>query len=247
MEQKKKEIKKTRNVKKETNKKSDKNKEIEFNLKKQSTIFFIIITIFVLLMLIGTIAGKNMQETYRVSTYKINFLGDTGNSIYYNEHNKAIENDTCETDEYGYLDPECAHTIACMCQAWSFDKANVLEDYSFSYQHTALNSADLFTKQFSSNETYYCVSNTFNNGECDIPKPTTSCYICDGGNAPVKTINSKRAETMTGGINCTIVNNSYCKEPLDNSRQTTAGLIVVWVIGLSALLYSFIYLKKLIN
>ena len=341
MDKKKKELKKEKIKEKTTN--TNKYNVNEFNSKKQSTIFFVIIAIFVLLILIGVLASMNLNDAYGATTYNIKFLGDTGYSIYNNGHYNAPPDDTCKTDEYGFLDPTCAKTVACICRSWSTTKAGTLENCPFPCQSVAFNNTDLFTIKFTSNSTYYCVANTSYASDCDVPEPTESCYVCTGGSGPVRTINATRAATMTGAsdsskckpvsdeecnpkpsteapknkcyscklgegkeyeyatspeeaanktggtscvevsntncdnppkscyacdtkdgkqylnttskenaekaiagaTNCTIVNSSQCDEVPNNPKTGTAGIIIAWLVGLSALTYSFIYFVKL--
>ncbi len=373
MEKKKKEIKKQT----ENKKVISKNKK-ELDTKKQSTIFFVIIAIFVLLIFIGILASKNLSRSFGAATYKIKFLGDSGYSIYNNGHYVAPVDDTCETDEYGYLDPNCAYTVACICRRWSTQKSGQYPNHCYDdgdasdcdcidklgkpCQGTALYNSDLFTTRFTGENKYYCVYGSSYISDCDVPAPTESCYACEGGSGPVRTINTTRAATMTGvsdsskchpvedeqcnpkpsteapkpsteapkpsteapkpstevpknncyscklgegkeyeyatsseeaanktggtacvvvsntncnnppkscyacdtkngkeylkttskenaeqagGTNCTIVNMSQCEEIPDNPKTGTAGIIIAWLVGLSALTYSFIYFVKL--
>lgn len=322
--------------KKETNNKKKISKEL--NYKKQSTIFFVIIAIFVLLILIGILASKTLNTSFGVSTYNIQFWKAQGG-----EHIK-----TCKTDEYGFLDPDCAYEIGCTCRRWSFLKTTAgtcPSDLPAQQQTINLESASIYTTRFTKDETYYCFgcSSYLSTTPCEISKPQESCYVCTGGSGPVRTINATRAATMTGAsdsskckpvsdeecnpkpsteapknkcyscklgegkeyeyatspeeaanktggtscvevsntncdnppkscyacdtkdgkqylnttskenaekaitgaTNCTIVNSSQCDEVPNNPKTGTAGIIIAWLVGLSALTYSFIYFVKL--
>ncbi len=76
--------------------------------------------------------------------------------------------------------------------------------------------------------------------------PPKSCYACDtkNGKEYIPTTSKANAE-QAGGTNCTIVNMSKCEEVPDNPKTGTAGIIIAWLVGLSALTYSFIYFVKL--
>lgn len=217
-----------KNNKKELKKEKDNKKQ--FNTKKQSTIFFVIIGIFILLILIGIIASKNLNAAFGTATYNIEFRGATDYNLY--EHGKDAPRDgKCKTDEYGYLDPECAYKIACICGGWSKERSYVY-DGNLCGQVPVDNPADisnsqLFTKKFTKDETYYCTSCSSASG-CPT-KPTTSCYVCDGGSGPVKTINTTRAATMTGvsdSSKCHTVADSEC-----NPKPTTSCYVCDLGVG----------------
>ena len=221
MERKKKEIMKEKSSNKEnTTKNNTKNKDKtnEFDTKKQSTIFFVIIAIFVLLILIGILASKNLNKAYGVTTYRINFSGSTVFDFDKWGNYDVPAGSYCETDEYGYLDPECAYKFACICSAWSYypcpDDNNCNQ-----VQHEDLYSVDIFARRFDSNEKFYCYAGS-SGGGCP-QMPTESCYVCEGGNGPVKTYNKERAETITGGTNCQPVEDSKCSPSPSPSPSPT--------------------------
>ena len=85
------------------------------------------------------------------------------------------------------------------------------------------------------------VSNT----NCDN-KPK-SCYACDtkDGKQYLNTTSKENAEkAIAGATNCTIVKNSYCEIVPNNPKTGLTGIVIAWMVGLSAIVYSLWYFKK---
>lgn len=313
----------------------------ENETKKQSIIFFTIIAIFVMLILVGVIAGKNLKSTFGATAYYIEFRGATDYNLHDHGYN-VPEDGKCQTDQYGYLDPDCAYKIACVCGSWSRNRSYIYNGSDCGVvpidNPGELESNALFTYQFNENKTFYCSACSSSAG-CPS-EPVTSCYVCEGGSGPVRTINETRAATMTGvddsgkcqkvsdsqcetpststdkcyscilgtgkeyvyskskeeavtktggtncqavadtycnnrqencyscdtedgkkyvsttsvenaqngivgGTNCTIVKKSYCEIVPNNPKTGIIGIVIAWLIGLSALTYSVIYFIKI--
>ena len=192
-----------------------KNKKEKKNIP-QSIYFYTIITTFVLMIIIGIIASKKMLGTFGATSYNIQFMGAEGyNLTADNSHYKNIapKDGICKTDEYGFIDPDCAYKIACICREWSNTIAGELPNCDFPCQGVALVSNSLFTEKFNSSARYYCHGGSSYSTACDIEKPTNSCYECTakGEKKYAKTINTTRAETYTGGTNCKVVADSECE------------------------------------
>lgn len=211
--------------------KSKKEKKIAFNARKQSTAFFIIIAIFLLLMAIGIIAERNLRSTYAAGPGIVTFRGAENYNLSDNGTYGGIapKDGKCQIDEFGFMDPECARKIACICREWSTTIAGSLPDCEYPCQATALYNSQLFTNQFTNGNLYYCKANTSYANGCDVPEPQISCYTCDGGSGePVKTINAERAAVMTGGSNCKAVSDSQCEpkpvEPTTSCYSCKLGI-----------------------
>ena len=189
--------------------------------KKESFAIFTISFVFVAMIILGICASRILRGTFSAKSYSIQFMGAEGYNLSDNSHYASIAppNGICETDEYGYIDPECAYKIACICREWSQTKAGTLynDDGSvscaFPCQGVALTSSDLFTLKFNSGATYYCHGGSSYASACDVEKPTNACYECtsNGEKKYTKTINATRAAAYTGGNNCKVVSNSECE------------------------------------
>ena len=208
----------------------DKKHKALIESRKQSTMFFIIIAIFVMLILIGVLAGKNMKPAFGVETHVITFRTAIDRDLSSAGYNEPPEG-KCQTDEYGFLDPQCAYKIACICGGWSKRRGYIYNGSecanpdiynSYEFNPRSINNTDLFTKKFDTDETYYCESCSSSQG-CPT-MPTESCYVCEGGSGPVKTINETRAATMTGVSDiskCHAVSDEECQPKPSTKAPTT--------------------------
>ena len=184
------------------------------------------IMVFVLLLIF-------LKGTFSASG-TVTFRGDTGYNLSDTDHYDSPPNGECAIDEYGFMDYQCAHKIACICREWSTTKAGTLKDdkgnttCEWPCQGTALYNGDIFTTTFNNGQVYYCKGGTSYATACDIPTPTESCYECtvNGGKEHIKTINETRAAAYTGGTNCAAVADIVCTtEPTSTPtpKPTTAA------------------------
>ena len=75
----------------------------------------------------------------------------------------------------------------------------------------------------------------------------TSCYKCVKTNATeyLYATSESNAKSITDANSCSKTDDKYCKENIIVNPPTgTAGIIVAWLVGLSAIVYSFWYFKK---
>ena len=161
----------------------------------------------------------NPGETTTTS-YTITFLNANGDGKEYNK--------TCKTSSNGKLPSSCITEISSVCSSWSTTKWN-----GSTPQTDGVAASSLGSKTFSKNTTYYCVAGTsIHSGEDNsggssgsTPKPTT------------EKPSSTQKTTITPTTNA---------EPTPSSNPTTGttGIIVAWIVGLSAIVYSLWYYKK---
>ena len=205
-------------------KKNEKNKK---NVsQKQSTMLMLVVTLFIFLILTGVFLSRNLKGTFSATSYYVEFRGADNYNLADHGYD-APDDGKCYTDEYGYLDYNCAYRLACVCREWSTTKAGSnIEGCPYPCQATALYSNQLFTERFTSNTLYYCKGGTsYDNTPCEVSAPTKSCYRCtaNGTNKYVETINTTRAATMTGGTNCETVSASLCQETPPEPEESCYG------------------------
>ncbi|MBR7042412.1 MAG: hypothetical protein IKI04_02810, partial [Bacilli bacterium] len=89
---------------------------------------------------------------------------------------------------------------------------------------------------------------TVQSGNTNCDNPATKCYGCvvDGHYEYVYAKTQSAAKTSLGSNSCSIFASSKCeKTPPENPKTGTAGIIIVWVIGIATLLYALFYGIKL--
>ena len=186
-----------------------KNEKKEAVTTKQSKTLMLIFALFAFLVVIGIFANKGFKPTYSASIRTIQFRGDTNYDLGRYPGYNGPEDGICYTDEYGFLNPECAEAMSCVCSEWS----NTVSTGS-NTQPKDLYSSELYSKIFTSNETYYCISNTSGSPPCD--SFSTDCYECtkDGNTIHQSAINVTRAKVYAGADNCNPdpVDDAFCNQ-----------------------------------
>ena len=186
------------------------------------------------------------------ATYTVTFLNANGDG---SEFYKA-----CKTNTSGYLTNDCISEISGVCSSWSHSKWN-----GGAPQSGGVSAASIGAKKFTSDDTYYCVAGTSihpngNGGGNNNPTPAsastsggsttsnTSCYQCtvNGSTKYTYAKSATEAASNLNGTNCKATADSNCKSsntPV-NPQTGTAGIIVAWLVGLSAIVYSLWYFKR---
>ena len=185
--------------------------------KKQTTMLFIVIALFIFLVTTGVFLSKSLKVTYSAGT--ITFKGANGQVLTTERY--GIPNDgVCSVDANGYVDPECVYALANICTEISTGVSVNTTCPSTADQVFYKSTASLFTEPIDVNPpkgAYFCRSCTSCTGGCGVSMPSTSCYECtvsgDGNShsAFTKTINAQRASSITGGNNCKTTDNMYCE------------------------------------
>ena len=183
------------------------------------------------------------------ATYTVTFLNANGDGKeFYKE---------CKTNTSGYLTSDCVSAISGVCSSWSHNRWT-----GGSPQSGGIAASSFSTKKFTSDDVYYCVAgSSIHPGGNDDPTPgntttssgskttvVNSCYQCTvNGTTKYTYANSiTDAANKLGGTGCQTTTDANCKgsnTPV-NPQTGTAGIIVAWVIGLSAIVYSVWYFKK---
>ena len=218
-------------------------KENEKKSNKQSNILLIVIILFAFLVSTGVFLSKNFKSTFAAGG-TVTFRGDSGYNLSDNATYGGIapENGECSIDANGFLDVECARKIARVCCTWASDKSGSYpagcsgsdcscnDAAGIPCQHVAFSASDLFTRQFSNGQTYYCYYGSSNTSNC--PQTISEgCYQCtkDGSTVYQKAINATRAKAYAGASSCNSspVADSYCNPQPENAcYQCTADATV---------------------
>ena len=135
--------------------------------------------------------------------------------VYFKKSTDSSILKTCTTGTDGILDSSCISSAISICSTW-----NTKSDGT----GTSYNKSLLASAQFTAATNLYC--NTGSNQTA--------------GNTPTNNSNTTSTNTPT----ITPTNNSNNSNTSNNPQTGTVGIIIAWVVGLSAIVYSLWYFKK---